>query len=214
VTNYDEEEIGYDVVTAAIDQGHPVILTVRGLTGWGHLIVALGYTDDGRLVINDSYGSLWDGYPNFAGANVLYSWADLGEVRYAWEVGGAGEGWLAQYYAPDGSAFVRYDRELRFDWGRQGPGAPLPAEDFMARWTRNVALEGGLWTFSAETTGELRVFVDGEFLFEGSAGGALQTFSGQVKLAGGSHQLQVEYRAQPGAPAQIAVSEAPLAVAP
>jgi hypothetical protein len=203
------DEVDFDTVKAALDKGHPVILTTRGLTGWGHLIVVTGYTADGRLVVNDSFGSKWDEYPNDNGEGVLYAWEDLGLVRYSWEVSGPGEGWQAEYYDARGALFLRSDRDLNFDWGRQAPGAPLDATAYSARWTRSAYFAKGLWTLSVRTDGDIRVRVDSKVVLELANQPGAQARALRLPLAAGTHALQVEYRHAAGEPGVVQVGIAP-----
>jgi len=46
----------FDMVKAALDAGHPVILDTR-LTSAGHIINIRGYDSDGNMIVNDPYGN-------------------------------------------------------------------------------------------------------------------------------------------------------------
>jgi len=46
-----------DVVKDAIDKGHPIIFNING-GGVGHILTIIGYTTDGRIVVNDSWTNL------------------------------------------------------------------------------------------------------------------------------------------------------------
>ncbi|HYO50150.1 MAG TPA: C39 family peptidase, partial [Chloroflexia bacterium] len=75
----------WDGVTAALKRGHPVILGTQ-LTADGHIIVAVGYTADGNLIINDPYGNRFlPGYGGNDGRGVVYPWKRL-TARRALEV--------------------------------------------------------------------------------------------------------------------------------
>jgi hypothetical protein len=78
----------WDGVTAALKRGHPVIMGTQ-LTADGHIIVAVGYTADGNLIINDPYGNRFlPGYGGNDGRGVVYPWKRI-TARRALEVIGA-----------------------------------------------------------------------------------------------------------------------------
>lgn len=75
----------WDGVVQALKRGNPVILG-NDLTPAGHILVAIGYTDNGHLLVNDPYGNRFiEGYGGTNGAGVLYPW-DCSRVRTALEV--------------------------------------------------------------------------------------------------------------------------------
>ena len=72
-------------VAAALDRGHPVIIG-NDLTAVGHIIVAIGYTDNGNLIVNDPYGNRFaSGYGGTRGEGLYYAW-NCAMSRNAYEV--------------------------------------------------------------------------------------------------------------------------------
>jgi hypothetical protein len=66
--------VTWDGIVAALKRGHPVLLGNR-LTSEGHILVVIGYTDDGNLVVNDPYGNKFAaGYGSNDGNGILYPW--------------------------------------------------------------------------------------------------------------------------------------------
>ncbi len=64
----------WDGIVGAVQRGHPVLLGNR-LTSEGHILVVVGYTDDGNLVVNDPYGNRFaPGYGSNNGDGILYPW--------------------------------------------------------------------------------------------------------------------------------------------
>jgi uncharacterized protein YvpB len=64
----------WDGIVGAVQRGHPVLLGNR-LTYEGHILVVVGYTDDGNLVVNDPYGNRFaPGYGSNNGDGILYPW--------------------------------------------------------------------------------------------------------------------------------------------
>lgn len=64
----------WDGIIAALKRGHPVLLGNK-LTKDGHILVVIGYTADGNLIVNDPYGNKFaPGYGSNDGNGVLYPW--------------------------------------------------------------------------------------------------------------------------------------------
>lgn len=98
---YYNEKATWERVKAELDAGRPVMLGTQ-VTPAGHLMVACGYTEDGRLIVNDPAGNRelaarWkrpDGewsktggrYWNGEGKGALYDWQAL-EVRWVMTFG-------------------------------------------------------------------------------------------------------------------------------
>jgi len=77
--------VSWDGVVAALDRGHPVVLGAD-LTAAGHILVAIGYTENGQLIVNDPYGNRFaPGYGGTRGEGLLYPW-DCSRIRNAVEV--------------------------------------------------------------------------------------------------------------------------------
>jgi len=49
----------WEMVKAALDKGHPVVLDTR-LTSGGHIILIRGYDSDSNMIVNDPYGNAHD----------------------------------------------------------------------------------------------------------------------------------------------------------
>jgi len=58
-----------------------LVVTSGSVFGYGHIILIRGYTDDGKWIVNDPYGSQVSGAYN--GANVIYTWAQIAPA-YFW----------------------------------------------------------------------------------------------------------------------------------
>jgi len=64
----------WDGIVAALKRGHPVLLG-NMLTSAGHIILVIGYTADGNLIVNDPYGNKFaPGYGSNNGNGVIYPW--------------------------------------------------------------------------------------------------------------------------------------------
>jgi hypothetical protein len=73
----------FDAVKQVIDSGNLAIVG-NFLTSVGHVILIIGYTDDGQIIAHDPFGNhklpSYGHLPN--GANVIYHWSDLNRVTF------------------------------------------------------------------------------------------------------------------------------------
>ena len=80
--------VTWDGIVGALRRGHPVLLG-NMLTSEGHIILVIGYTADGNLIVNDPYGNRFQpGYGSNSGSGVLYPWK-LVTPRHAMEIIGS-----------------------------------------------------------------------------------------------------------------------------
>ncbi len=64
----------FEELKREIDNGYPVLLSTQ-LTKAGHIVVAVGYTPDGCIIVNDPAGDKNRGsYFNYYGKQVVYDW--------------------------------------------------------------------------------------------------------------------------------------------
>lgn len=174
-----------------------------------HVIV-----DDGaRLWVDDQLliGAWRDGatreltadYPLAAGQHSLrleyYEHSDKARVSLWWEKTTAASypDWKGEYWSTgnlSGSpSLVRNDKAIDFNWGTGIAAAGLPADNFSARWSRQVSFEPGIYVFSAQTDDGIRVYLDGRLLLnEWHNSDGKQVYSVSEPLTGG-HSLVVEY---------------------
>lgn len=110
---------------------------------------------------------------------------------------GPSEGWRGEYFAnrwlSGEPTVVRTDANVDFDWGRGSPASGLPNDNFSARWTRTVHLEGGTYRFYATADDGVRVWLDGELIIDEWREQGAATFSAERTVSGGNHDLRVEY---------------------
>jgi hypothetical protein len=75
----------WDGIVVALRRGHPVLLG-NMLTSAGHIVLVVGYTADGNLIVNDPYGNKFaPGYGSNNGNGVVYPWKRV-TPRHALEV--------------------------------------------------------------------------------------------------------------------------------
>ena len=101
---------------------------------------------------------------------------------------------------------TRTDAEIAFDWAGGSPGAPVPADDFSAVWTRTAVYDAGPYRFSATSDDGIRVLLDNVVVIDGWTDHGPTTFTADVGVPAGQHTVVVEYyEAGGGAMAQFTV---------
>lgn len=107
------------------------------------------------------------------------------------------EGWHGEYYANSSLAgspvLEQYNADLAFNWGYSGPAVGVPADRFSARWERTLYLDAGVYQFYAHGDDGVRVWVDNLLLMNEWHGAVDVTYTGQVTLRSGNHNVKVEY---------------------
>jgi len=215
----------FDEVKAAIDRGHLVIMGSTKLTKAGHIVLVVGYTNDGRLVVHDPYGNFRNGtYGRYDGANSWYYWNDFFrygtssvfnfiEVHGTPPSGGGGCGggtptithWKGAYFnnldLSGQPALVRNDNNPDFNWGAGSPSSGcINADNFSVRWTRTLSFDRGVYRFRTTTDDGVRLYVDNNLIINKWQDQASTTYqSGDVFLDGGNHSIRMEYYERGGA---------------
>ena len=167
---------------------------------------------DGRRVINQWYGP----------ANTQFSYtAQLGEGRHTikmeyLELGGDALASLSWTAAPDqpSDAFraeywnlpagitaipstspdlVRDEDSIDHDWGEGSPGAPIAANRFAARWTRDMSFAPGQYDFAVTADDGVRLAVDGVRVIDKWIDQPPTTYHVTLPLDGGVHRIVMEY---------------------
>jgi len=84
---------------------------------------------------------------------------------------------------------------LNFDFGTGSPGAAcgLSAEYFSARWTRTVNFPEGTYRFSVTGDDGVRLFVGGELKIDKWILQGPTTYTADVTLSAGSHDIRLEF---------------------
>jgi hypothetical protein len=168
---------GVRVIDKWIDQGPTTYRTTLPLDGGPHNVVM-------------------EYYENGAGAVARLNVAPTGDPP-------AETGWRGQYWnVPDMSGIPdvptrqadleRDDDTLDFDWGEGSPGAGIASDRFIARWTKTVKLSAGLYRFSGARDDGIRAYVDNVPVVDHWGFGSDQ-FSTEKLVAGGTHELRVEF---------------------
>jgi hypothetical protein len=105
--------------------------------------------------------------------------------------------WHAEYYNnPDlggQPVLVREDADVNFDWGSGSPGEGVPAEQFSARWTRDLWTAAATYRFILQADDGVRFWVDGVLLIDEWHVGTGDMYKAEVYLPEGVHNLRIEY---------------------
>jgi uncharacterized protein YgiM (DUF1202 family) len=120
-------------------------------------------------------------------------------VRLAWRKPDA---WKARYYGnrklKDKAILERYE-DIDHDWGQGSPDPVVPADNFSARWTRNVDFDEGTYVFAVEVDDGARLWIDDQLLIDGWQDGSRTYWAEKHFDDDGEHAVRVEYYEHYGA---------------
>jgi len=171
-----------------------------GIRVWldAHLIIDQWHESTGALYSADVYLS--------PSAHVIkaeyFSARGSAQVKLWWEHQGPESvqmypDWKGEYYSnmtlSNTPFLIVNERVLDFNWEAGIPASGMPGDNFSARWTRTVNLEEGIYRFYAHVDDGVRLWVDKTPLLDHWQDQAAQTYSGELFLPKGKHNLQVEY---------------------
>ena len=137
-------------------------------------------------------------YENGGGAVARLSWENITSFCVA---GVPADHWQGEYfdnrYLSGTPVMVRDDGTgfLDFNWGGGSPGADcgIGVDRFGVRWTREVAFSGGTHRFTVTADDGFRLYVDNILLLERWFDQAPTTYSVDVPLTAGSHNIRLDY---------------------
>jgi uncharacterized protein YgiM (DUF1202 family) len=105
--------------------------------------------------------------------------------------------WRAEYFnnttLAGTPAVVRNETAVNFDWGVGSPGAGIAADQFSARYTRNLNLQAGRYRFTAIADDGVRLWVNGRLLIDKWLDEAATVYNAEIDLAGGAIPVTLEY---------------------
>jgi hypothetical protein len=115
----------------------------------------------------------------------------------------SGANWTGTYWnnkSFSGTAtFTRTDAVVNFNWGSGSPDSRLQAGNFSAQWTLTFPFAGGMYQFRAGADGGVQAIIDSTVIIDQlHTTSTFTTYTMQVNLAAGNHQLTVKYEAQGG----------------
>lgn len=133
-------------------------------------------------------------YENQGGAKALMSY-----MRQGGSSGGSGSGpWQGKYYNNKNlsgqPALVRNEGDINFNWGSGSPASGvINADNFSARWTRQLNLAPGRYQFAATTDDGVRLWVNNQLIIDQWHDQSPTTHRGEINLPGGSIPVKMEY---------------------
>jgi hypothetical protein len=139
-------------------------------------------------------------YENGGYASVSLKWSEVNETI---------RNWRGEYYnnitLSGTPAVVRDDAAIAFNWADGAPAAGVNADQFSARWTRNLSLEAGWWRFTLAVDDGARLWVNNTQAIDVWQIGGARPFQADVYVPGGSVPVKLEYFEDSGwASAQLA----------
>jgi hypothetical protein len=105
--------------------------------------------------------------------------------------------WTGRYYDNPNlegcPVVVREDPVITFEWGEEPPFPGWEPDRFSARWVRSERFEAGLYRFAFRSDDGLRLYVDGELIYENWNPGSFDWQVIDREMTAGRHRLKVEY---------------------
>lgn len=105
--------------------------------------------------------------------------------------------WRGEYYAnPSMSGnpvLVRNDAAINFDWGLSAPAAGVPADNFSVRWSRVLYFPAGSYRFTVRADDGVMLWVDDVLLVDQWRDTSATTYTAEVSLPDGLHNVKVAY---------------------
>jgi uncharacterized protein YraI len=109
-----------------------------------------------------------------------------------------GSNWTASYFnnttftAPP--ALTRIDAQINFNYGLNGPGAPVNLDNFSVIWTGAQSFTAGTYRFTAVADDGIRVTIDGTTIIDRLAPiGGTQTITADVIVTDGTKIIEVRF---------------------
>ena len=104
--------------------------------------------------------------------------------------------WRAEYFdnallsgSPKSTAEVG---DLNLNWGMGSPNASIPADNFSARFERQIQVTPGFYRFTVDADDGVRVWLDDQLIIDEWHGADNQVYS-VSRVLNGAHTLRVEY---------------------
>jgi ubiquitin-protein ligase len=88
---------------------------------------------------------------------------------------------------------TRQDNVVDFNWHTGSPTSTIQSDCFVARWTKTINVNAGVYVFSALVDDGVRVYVDDNLIIDQWGDHDSEEFSQKITLASGSHTVRVEY---------------------
>ena len=106
-------------------------------------------------------------------------------------------GWKGEYFdnrdLKGDPVLVRDDAEINFEWDYGSPAPEVPSDNFSVRWTITQDVPAATYRFSVWVDDGARVWVDDRLIINGWVEGPPRKYIVDVNLAGGRHDVRVEF---------------------
>ncbi len=106
--------------------------------------------------------------------------------------------WYAEYWNNTSQSgppsLVRNDAAINFDWGFGTPDpARIQADNFSARWVRNIRFNSGVWRFTVSADDGFRLVVNNQVVLDFYNFVGQQQRSIDLALGAGLHNIRLDY---------------------
>lgn len=105
--------------------------------------------------------------------------------------------WRGEYFANDRLSgqptVIRQDERLDFNWANGSPHGLIPPDRFSVRWTRSIALDGGLYRFDIAVDDAVRFWVDNQLVLDQWRSTDSGAYAVTLSLLAGTHTFKIEY---------------------
>lgn len=118
-----------------------------------------------------------------------------GKAKLSVDFKKADSGWVAKYYPNttlSGTPVLKVVDELNFDWAHGSPDPAIPVNYFSASFENTLNFEGGLYNLRGNVDDKMKVFVDGQLVYEMNKAGS-HKIDEFLNIKKGSHKIRVEY---------------------
>ncbi len=118
------------------------------------------------------------------------------QVYLRWERIGSFSEWKAEYFdnrkLNGKPVLVRNEAKIDHAWGSGAP-AGVSADNFSARWTREVDFDGGTYRFQVKVDDGVRLWLDNDLLIDDWREAGVRQIEAERYVSSGEHELKVEY---------------------
>ena len=133
-----------------------------------------------------------DYYQNKGGAQVIF-WPERVDAKAAWKAA-----FFDNTDLQGSSPVVQHYNAIDFNWGKKAPVQGITADYFSARFTGEFYFVGGKYRFTATSDDGIRLFLDDNLIIDQWHVTAVRTYTVDVDVSEGNHNLKVEYFEEKG----------------
>ena len=105
--------------------------------------------------------------------------------------------WLGEYWTNRNlqgePAFQHNDVRVDFAWGTGTPAPGIPADNFSARWSRELEFDAGAYVFHVLADDAARLWVDQRLIINEWHDSGLTEYTAPIYLTAGRHFVKMEY---------------------